>query len=932
MDCFALLAMTANRTLIAFRGDVIFNDNSLASSFCFRYTGNLKKTGTFGQKMRVLNTSLIRLAITVSLLTWTGLSQAAPVNTDHLCSPPPIPPQTLTSSAIAKALGWVQTDIGRCGGYYLESSFLSADSSLEKNHIQLSSQQGIVFSLHGTSISQGQITITQDGQQVIANKGYLYRNPVTGKLNAVDLIGHVILRQPNELVLADYGHVDLNMKQKSLHHILYRNAIYSKASAKKPIVPTNQQVQHENKVYQLSAWGTAEKYEQNEPKISLFSDATYSTCPPLTNAWQVRASDIELNKNTGRGVARNARLLVKGVPVFYTPYLNFPIDSRRQTGFLPPTIRPNTTESGTIITAPFYLNLAPNYDDFLTPALLFKRGIQVTNLFRYLTPETNGKIKIAVLPNDRLFNAYKQKNIEEFEQSDTSQTQANYNRLQNASTTRTAFSWQNEAHFNEHWASSLDYNYVSDDYYTTNFSNGLTQVTTNQLLQQADLTYKGQFWQFRGNIQGYQTLHPLDQNPYLNEYMRLPQLTLGGDYRDDKTGLNYSIDNDVSHFVIRKNPGAEILEPFGTRLNVQPAISWPLYRPAFYFNPRLQFAMTQYEVSQIPANTNPATFNSHLNSPYRSLPIFDISSGMYFERNFNIWQYSLTQTLEPQIYYTYIPYYNQNNLPLFDTDLNILTYDQLFTYNRFSGLDRIGDANQVAIGLATRFMDQQSGTQKAYAGIGQINYFRDRRVTLCSNDFTSTTRACSGLPTSSDNRVNRSPLSGVLSYSLTPNWTFTSNTIYDTHVNNVKNETMTLGYSTDSQRSVTLSYTYALDGALVATNPVGSSVNNLSQTDLNFIWPITQNWSTLGRWTENLNTASFQNLLFGLQYDSCCWAVRFLVGRTFTNVNLNKTLQYNTESYIQFALKGLGNFGTGDLNPTLNNGAISYQTDFGQDF
>ncbi len=884
--------------------------------------------------MRVLNITLKRLAIALSLLAWLSIPLATtPTTPDDLCVAANMPAQSLTSSAMAKALGWVQTDIGRCGGYYLESSFIGADSSLEKNHIQLSSQQGIVFSLHGTSISQGQITITQDGQQIIANKGYLYRDPTTGKLNAVDLIGHVVLRQPNELIIADYGHVDLKMKQKSLHHILYRNAIYSKTSTQKPIVPTNKQIEHENKVYQLSAWGTAEKYEQNEPKISLFNQATYSTCPPLTSAWQVKASNIELNKNTGRGYARNARLLVKGVPVFYTPYLNFPIDSRRQTGFLPPAIRPNTTESGTIITAPFYINLAPNYDDMLTPALLFKRGIQVTNLFRYLTPETEGKIKITALPNDHLFTALKEESINQFLEPTSPLTQANFNRLQNASNTRTAFSWQNDAHYNEHWTSALDYNYVSDDYYTTNFSNGLTQVTTNQLLQQADLTYKGQFWQFRGNIQGYQTLHPLDQS-YQNVYSRLPQLTLGGNYLDQNTGLNYSVDNDLSHFVIRKNPGADVLYPYGTRVNVQPAISWPVYRPAFFFNPRLQFAMTQYEVGQIPANTNPATFNNHLVSPYRSLPIFDISSGMYFERNFSIGQYGLTQTLEPQMYYTYIPYYNQNNLPLFDTDLTTLTYDQLFTYNRFSGLDRIGDANQIALGLATRFMDQQSGTQKAYAGIGQINYFQHRRVTLCTNDLGST-QNCAALLTSSDNsnnRVNRSPLSGVLSYNLTPNWTFTSSTIYDTHVNNVKNETLTLGYSTDSQRSVTLSYTYALDGAFVPTNPVGSSANNLSQTDLNFIWPIAHGWSTLGRWTENFNTTSFQNLLFGLQYDSCCWAVRFLTGRIFTNVNLNKTLKYNTESYIQFALKGLGNFGTGDPSSTLNTGAISYQTDFGQDF
>ena len=840
--------------------------------------------------------------------------------------------QSLTISAIAHALGWVETGENRCGGFYLEPSFIPPHTSLEKNHIQLSSNQGIVFSLHGTSISQGQITITQDGQQIIANKGYLYRDPTTGKLNAVDLIGHVVLRQPNELILADYGHINLTLKQKSLRHILYRNAIYNKLSARKPILPTNNQIQHEHKVYQLSAWGTAEQFEQNEPKLSLFNQASYSTCPPLSPVWQVKASHLELNKNTGRGVARNARILVRGIPVLYTPYLNFPIDSRRQTGFLPPTLRPNTTQSGMIITEPFYWNLAPNYDDTLTPAVLFKRGFQLTNVFRYLNAETEGNIKITALPNDQLFSTLKETEQTIYQSSTNPMYQAQLNRLQNASLLRKAFSWENNAHFNEHWSSTLNYNYVSDDYYTTNFSNGLTQVTPNQLLQQADLTYKGQFWQFRANIQGYQTLHPLEQNPFYNEYRRLPQLTLGGNYTDEKTGLNYSIENDLSYFVIRKDPGADILKPFGTRLNIQPAINWPEYRPAFFFNPRLQFAMTQYAVSQIPANNNQPVTNTHLQNPHRALPIFDISSGMYFERNFDLLHYHLTQTLEPQLYYTYIPYTNQNNLPLFDTTLNILTYDQLFNYNRFSGLDRIGDANQLAMGLATRFIDQQSGFQKIYAGIGQIAYFRNRVVTLCSNDLLDCSTNNSINTTTADNRVNRSPLSGTLSYNLTPYWSFTSNTIYDTHVNNIKNETLTLSYSTDPQKSINLSYSYALNGALLPTNPVGSSANNLSQTDLSFMWPIVHNWSTLGRWTENFNTTRFQNLLFGLQYDSCCWAVRFLVGRTFTNVNTANTLQYNTESYIQFALKGLGNFGTGDPDSTLNTGVTSYQTDFGQDF
>jgi LPS-assembly protein len=867
----------------------------------------------------ILLSCLLLLCLTPSIATTADTANALCLGA--LSTPVP----SLRASAIAKALGWIETGENLCGGYYLEPSFIGTHTLLKTNHIQLSSNQGIVFSLHGMSIAEGKITITQDGQQIIANKAYLYRDPATGKLNAIDLIGHVVLRQPNALILARRGYINLKMKQKSLQHILYRNAIYSKASINQPLAPSNEQIQHQHKVYQLSAWGKAEKFKQNDPHISIFEQASYSTCPPLTNVWQIKASHLELNKYSGRGVARHARLLIKGIPVLYTPYLNFPIDSRRETGFLPPILRPYTRQSGAILAAPFYWNLAPNYDDTITPAILAKRGWQLTNLFRYLTPKSVGEIKIAALPGDRLFNIFKQHEIKTYQTASDSPTQAQLRRLQNASLTRTAISWQNNGRYNEHWTSSIDINYVSDDYYLTNLSNGLTQVTPNGLLKQAKLNYTGQYWQFLANIQGYQTLHPLEQNTFTNEYTRFPQLVLDGNYLDERTGLNYSIDNDLSHFIIRKDPGAS-LKPFGTRLNIQPGISLPVYRPAFYLNPRLQVAMTEYAVGQ----STPQIRTNSLQNPRRALPIFDISSGLYFDRDFSLFKTKLIQTLEPQLYYTYIPYHNQNNLPLFDTTLNTLTYDQLFTYNRFSGLDRIGDTNQVSLGLVTRFLNPRSGQQKIYGGIGQILYLHNRRVTLCSND--TSPAACSSLPTNPDDRENRSPLSGVLSYNLTPNWRLASTTIWETHNNRTKNETMTLGYAQDTQQSVNLSYTYALNGDQQPNTSAGSAANNLSQTDLTFAWPVTHHWSTIGRWTENWNTTRLQNFLFGLQYNSCCWTVRFVTGSTFTNVTTAGNSQYNPEYFIEFALKGLGNFGTGDLNPTLNNSFTSYQTNFGQDY
>lgn len=870
----------------------------------------------------------IWLITTAIFLYWQNIGWAengSSLKTHGDCLAPTNPPaKTLTETAIANEMGWIASNENRCGGYYLEPPFIDTKELITNKAMSITGNQGI-FSLHGTSVYQGKVTITQDGQQIVANSAYVYRDPKTEEYSGVDLIGDVSFRKTNDLVLARCGHIDFENNSKTLRDIFYRTAIYSITS--RPQISITE-TQHEHKVYQLSAWGKADLYKQDQPQVYQLYGATYSTCPPLNTSWQMRAEDITLNKETGRGVAKHARLLVKGVPILYAPYLNFPIDSRRQTGFLWPTVG-NSTEAGLTFTAPFYWNLAPNYDDTITPSILGKRGLQINNLFRYLNrePRSSGELQITILPEDRLFAEFQETQQEKHKNTDNPVTLAELNRLENASTTRGAISWQNKTRFNDHWTTDIDYNYVSDDYYLTDFNNNLHETTANQILQQVDLNYKGQIWQFTGRLQGYQTLHPIGVNTFYNQYIRLPELILDGFYPSEKTGLNFFIINDLTNFDIVKNPdnqnpGDAKVQPIGNRIHVQPGINFPYYLPGFYVNPRLQFAMTQYDLHQVGDN-NPQ-------NPKRTLPIFDVHSGFYFDRDMSLLNYQLRQTLEPQIYYTYVPYRNQTDIPIFDTNLNTLTYEQLFTYNRFSGLDRIGDANQISVGLTTRFIDQQSGYEKVSAGIGQIFYFEQRRVTMCSDIV----KDCNDIEDLPENTNSRSPLSGVMTYNLTPHWSASANVIWDSQAQELNNQTVTLQYARDAQHVVSLSYSYVRDGdpqKVIDTAESNNATNNLSQTDLTFTWPLTRDWSTVGRWTENWNRTSFQNLLYGLQYDSCCWAVRVVAGRTFTNITQNNKYQYNTEFYIQFALKGLGNFGTGNPGQVLNS-AITNQTNFGQDF
>lgn len=822
-----------------------------------------------------------------------------------------------TDNSLPEQLGWIPDNSYQCGGYYLEAPFTYPINVGKSGTVEITSNQTL-FAQHGTSILDGSVTVTRQGQQITANQAHLYRDPETGKLTSMDLLGDVHLREPNTLVVAKKGRYDFTTRSKSLVDIFYRTTLNGREVAG-PRLPTVD-IQKSRKVTALNAWGNAYAFSQTEPKIYELSNASFSTCPPESPAWRVKGSKIVLDKNTGRGYVTHARILVKEVPVFYSPYISFSLDSQRKSGFLWPIIG---TRWGPYVLAPFYWNMAPNYDMTITPGILTKRGVQLSDDFRYLSTLGTGRLNISVLPDDKLF--------QDFQNGATSRTaagvygspsdpntQAELNRLLSDSSTRKSLYWRDDSRFNDHWSSHIDVNYAGDDYYLRDFGSNLNEITQNQLLQEGDLYYKGPYWNFTGRVQAYQTLHPIDSPFVQNQYRRFPQLLLSGDFPDQAFGLEYFIGTEATHFEILNSPGTETTLPIGNRLNAQPGISLPIYTSSYYINPRFQVALTDYNLYQT-ADTDTPT------SIHRAVPIFDIATGVNLSRHFNVFHYGFQQTLEPQVYYTYIPYRNQSDIPVFDTTVNTLIYDQLFNYNRFSGIDRIGDANQVGIGITTRLIDQTSGLEKVRLGVGNIIYFANRLVTLCNNT------SCTDNPDNHSNYQRMSPISGVLNYNVSQIWNVTSNAIWDPVQRQFNNSTIGLHYQTDNAHIVNLGFSYVRNGDIYSGIVVNNSTNNLKLTDLSLSWPITHDINALGRWSQDWNREHFQNLIYGLQYDTCCWAVRLVGSRTFTNLAPDtNTPQYDTIYYVQFNLKGLGNIGSGNPNGLLSS-ISGYNTAFGQD-
>jgi LPS-assembly protein len=824
---------------------------------------------------------------------------------------------SLPQYAIAKQLGWVDAPQTFCGGYYLEGPFLYETKVDDKKAIEIIGEQGLL-SKFGTSTLEGNVVVNRQGQQITANKAYLYRNITSGKLNALRMVGDVHYREPYTLIIAKEGRYNLENKSKSLLNILYRTSLALDRKLLGPkLLPD--ELRRERQIRTLTAWGSAYQFSQTEPLVYELIDASYTTCPPIGRTpWQVRAKHIVIDKNKGRGYATHARLLIKNVPILYVPYISFPLDRRRKTGFLIPTFG-TSNEWGTYLLTPFYWNMAPNYDMTITPGYLSKRGFQFSDNFRYLTYTSLGNLNGSILPNDRAFAELKRQYKRDYRNSKDPVIQADLNRLLNSNNTRRSFVWRDSSQYNENWSSYIDFNYAGDDYYLRDFGNNLNETLKNQLLQEGDLYYKSRHLQLLTRLQAYQTLHPIDVNnavPIENQYRRVPQVVLNVDYPDGPYGFEYFLNSEATHFEILKTPGTDLLKPEGNRLHVQPGISWGYYLPFFYVNPRIQLAMTNYNLRQVGNRNNQRPIPANQT---RVLPIFDIVSGTMLSRHCSIFGRPYQQTLEPQLYYTYVPYQSQSDIPVFDTTVNTLTYDQLFTYNRFSGIDRIGDANQVSVGMTTRFIDGGTGFEKVRLSIGEIIYFRKRRVTLCNDD------KCTDNPNNPYLERSLSPISAMFKYNINPAWNFLANVLWNPISKLFENNTFNFHYGPDERHIINLGYSFVRNGDSLSGITVNSSQSNLQVASFSYAWPLSEKISTLGRISQDIRQNHFQNLLLGLQYDTCCFAIRLVGGRTLTGLSTSNTPQYRNQYFIQISLKGLGNVATG--NPTgLLNTISGYKT------
>lgn len=812
-------------------------------------------------------------------------------------------PAVLSRAQIAKQLGWVEQKnaYNLCNGYYLElpiNYIPNTQVQSQSDNYNINADRVIVPLKQGPYVFKKNVVVTQIGRQLKSDLAYGYRDKKTGKVSLIKTIGNVRLRAPNKLILAERASFNVKTKKILLHNLHYR---LNRGGEKTIIIKNKKTGATERHIYQLSAHGEAKTAQHTNNKITTLKNATYSTCQPNhCQVWMIKGSTIKLDSNKGRGEAWNTMLFLKGIPVFYFPYFNFPIDHKRHTGFLTPKFG-ISSRKGLSLDTPYYWNIAPNYDALITPNFMQKRGVLLQGLFRYLLPNSNGQIGAGYLPNDHEFKKFKKKNPQA-----------------TGSNNRKNFFFKNTTNINKHLSASVDYNYVGDDYFIRDLGGNLLDSSNNQLLRQAKISYTNNIWSFFGNAQSYQTLHPVNQANISNQYARLPQLQLNANFPEHPAGLYFGLNSEFTRFSFTRNPYPDTTSIVGqsTRANFKPFVSLPLNWPFAYITPRAQFQLTSYNVQ------NPL-FGAK-KSPHLAVPIFDIKSGMFFDRDANFSNHKYQQTLEPTIYYLYVPYHNQNNIPYFDTSSQSFNYDFMFLDNRFAGIDRVGDANQTTLGLTSRLINEDSGDEKALVSIGRIYYFQDRRVTLCYNN------TC---PANNEDQQHLSPIAALGTYHFNPHLSANAAATWSSKTRAFDNRDIGMQYLLDSKHIINVDYNYAKQGNVIAGVPAGSSQNDLKQTNISGYWKINKHWSIMGRWNYSWSHAYNQAYMYGVAYDSCCWAIRLVTARTFTAVGPapDYTKQYDQAYYVEIALKGLDTVANVDSGDFLAQSIAGYSDTFAQE-
>jgi len=685
----------------------------------------------------------------------------------------------------------------------------------------------------------------------------IYANSVNYQPNAkLELKGKVEMIHGRYYAMSETAYIDQNNQEASLNGDIKLSSpdlILTGDSAKMSLI--DDQVSVTNAEFSNPSTminGKASKLTHPNKDTLIIRDGLFTSCPPDNRSWAFASEKITLDRALGFGHAKNTRFLIKDTPVLYMPWFSFPIDDRRKSGFLYPTIGSSNTERGVFLSTPYYLDLAPEYDATITPSYIHNRGFHTEIEARHKSQFTDSNLALGFLDQDSYFDD-EQLSIGNPKQG----SRWGLNFEQDIST------------FANGWHGKIKYSEVSDNDYLGDLNQGLNIDRKDYLDRRAQFYYSADDWRLSVLLQQFKSI---DDDVEASEvaYQRLPEVTF--DISESFKRFKFDWQSQYVYFYRNREDLTGDERSFGSRIRHNPRVSLPLNKSWGYLTPSFTLDHSDYFLQDYSPEDN------HLS---RTIPVYELDSGIFFDRPSYFQGENIRHSLEPRLYYVFSEAASQDDIPNFDSTLPSFNYQRLFSANRFSGGDRIADNNRLTLGFTSRWTDLNDGVEKASLSIGKIYHYEDRQVSI--NGLGKSDRSDSLLAS----ELVLRPYEGI-EFKLTGLW--------DARERQTREGNSSLHFHSADYRSlINLSHRYIR--------------NEIAQTDSSFITPITQDLSLIGRWRYDLDNNRTIGTLAGVEYASCCWRIQFLSQSYLSNDSeiINGVL-------FRFQLSGVGNFGQSTKN------------------
>ncbi|NQY42241.1 MAG: LPS-assembly protein LptD [Legionellales bacterium] len=767
------------------------------------------------------------------------------------------------------------SSVSKCKGYYTEKKY---DNSAK--HVKITSETLEILE-NNISILEGNVEVFHADKFLTSKKAKIYPNNEKNKIKEIELFDKVRLIKEGVVMNGRYAKFKMLDHTGIMNDAVYRISMANLKSAS-------------SKYY---AYGHSKTIIQEKENFYTCKKSTFTTCTPYVNSWHIRTSNLEIDQDKDMAYAKHNLFYIGPIPVFYLPYFSFPITNKRKSGFLYPSFN-SSDISGMDFKLPYYVNIAPNYDSTLTPEYITKRGAKYNGEFRFLSTFTHGVLETSYIPKDDIF-------IDSI--NNIPNKTENPDKIENRylGKHRGEVNLDQKFNFSKHFSGSLQGHVVSDDDYLQDFNNSFNTVTTNNISQSAQLTYKDPNWKIVSEVKTFQTLSPSELKPVVNRpYFILPKITVDTDYYSIFGILNIS---NTAGYIQHWNPQKNLLNQWKKRqrYRTKPSIEINLSNSHAFIKPKFAYHITDYNMYKLQVNKKTAPIDSLKSTKY--IPIYSVDSGLILAKKTE----NYSQTLKARVMYSYIPTADQSEIKSIDSSYKILNYTTLFEPNRFSGFDRVGDTHQISYGLSTEIIPKYSSKPIFTTGIGQIRYFKKRKVII--NEKTD--ENFKGYIPIED---IISPITAFANLQISEVITWRNSILYSISKQRVDLANVDFQYKSYNNSILNLGYTHIVNGdSLVTTFLPNSNTTNLDQFNASASIPINRYWNLYGGMSYNINADYLRHYFAGLEYNDCCWAVRLLGGKSFMGLDKNDAPKFEDKLYIQFVLKGLGSYVKDDVSNLL---------------